>query len=151
MTSSPLRGYRWVGETFHPPSRETPYIKGDAVQIQGRLRSSNWVDKRTGEKRYGMEIVADKVVHSPSSKKKPGRNGRGRNPRDSGADDRPRRIDDPVRMYLTQMGEISLLTREEEIRLAKKIETTRMIFRRRVLENDYAIGSAAEILELVEP
>ena len=60
-----------------------------------------------------------------------------------------RRIDDPVRMYLTQMGEISLLTRDEEIRLAKKIETTRMIFRRRVLENDYAIGAAVEILELV--
>ncbi len=60
-----------------------------------------------------------------------------------------RRIDDPVRMYLTQMGEISLLTREEEIRLAKKIETTRMIFRRKVLENDYAIGAAVEILAMV--
>ncbi len=60
-----------------------------------------------------------------------------------------RRIDDPVRMYLTQMGEISLLTRPEEIRLAKKIETTRMIFRRKVLENDYAIGAAVEILEMV--
>ncbi len=61
-----------------------------------------------------------------------------------------RRIDDPVRMYLTQMGEISLLTREEEIRLAKKIETTRMIFRRKVLENDYSIGAMVEILELVD-
>jgi RNA polymerase primary sigma factor len=61
-----------------------------------------------------------------------------------------RRIDDPVRMYLTQMGEISLLTREEEIRLAKKIETTRMIFRRKVLENDYCIGMAVEILEMVD-
>jgi RNA polymerase primary sigma factor len=61
-----------------------------------------------------------------------------------------RRIDDPVRMYLTQMGEISLLTREEEIRLAKKIETTRMIFRRRVLENDYCAASAVEILEMVD-
>ncbi len=60
-----------------------------------------------------------------------------------------RRIDDPVRMYLTQMGEISLLTRDEEIRLAKKIESTRMIFRRKVLENDYSIGSVVETLELV--
>ena len=32
-----------------------------------------------------------------------------------------RRIDDPVRMYLTQMGEIPLLKRAEEISLAKKI------------------------------
>ena len=60
-----------------------------------------------------------------------------------------RRIDDPVRMYLTQMGEISLLTRAEEIRLAKKIETCRMIFRRKVLENDYSIGATVEILEMV--
>jgi RNA polymerase primary sigma factor len=60
-----------------------------------------------------------------------------------------KRIDDPVRMYLTQMGEISLLTRDEEIRLAKKIETTRMIFRRKVLENDYSIRTAMEILDLV--
>ncbi len=60
-----------------------------------------------------------------------------------------RRIDDPVRMYLTQMGEISLLTREQEIYLAKKIETTRMIFRRKVLESDYCITNAVEILEMV--
>ena len=60
-----------------------------------------------------------------------------------------KRIDDPVRMYLTQMGAIPLLTRDEEIRLAKKIETSRMFFRRRCLESDYAISQAVEILTQV--
>ncbi|MCW5765203.1 MAG: sigma-70 family RNA polymerase sigma factor [Phycisphaeraceae bacterium] len=60
-----------------------------------------------------------------------------------------KRIDDPVRMYLTQMGSIPLLNRDEEIRLAKKIETTRMIFRRRCLESDYILTEAVKILRQV--
>jgi RNA polymerase primary sigma factor len=60
-----------------------------------------------------------------------------------------RRIDDPVRMYLSQMGEIPLLTREEEIRLAKKVELTRMAFRQMVLESDYCSSQAIEILQQV--
>src|SRR5690349_17304032 len=47
--------------------------------------------------------------------------------------------DDPVRMYLTQMGEIPLLTRQQEINLARRIETTRTAFRRRLLACDYVI------------
>src|SRR5688572_19264669 len=60
-----------------------------------------------------------------------------------------KRIDDPVRMYLTQMGEIPLLTREQEISLAKKIEITRKIFRSKVLESDYCLQQAVEILQQV--
>ncbi|MHC4443885.1 MAG: RNA polymerase sigma factor RpoD [Planctomycetota bacterium] len=60
-----------------------------------------------------------------------------------------RRIDDPVRMYLTQMGEIPLLTRDQEIALAKKIELTRMAFRKLVLESDYCINQAVDILQQV--
>ena len=48
----------------------------------------------------------------------------------SGADDSgDEKIDDPVRMYLTQMGEIPLLTRAEELLLAKTIETARDRYR----------------------
>jgi RNA polymerase primary sigma factor len=61
-----------------------------------------------------------------------------------------KRIDDPVRMYLTQMGEIPLLTREQEIGLAKKIEITRKIFRSKVMESDYCLQSAVEILQQVD-
>jgi RNA polymerase primary sigma factor len=57
------------------------------------------------------------------------------------------KIDDPVRMYLTQMGEIPLLTREEEISLARKIELTRKQFRKEVLSCGYGMKTAIEILE----
>jgi RNA polymerase primary sigma factor len=60
-----------------------------------------------------------------------------------------KRIDDPVRMYLTQMGEIPLLKRDEEIALAKKIEVTRRRFRRKVLECDFALRSVVDTLERV--
>jgi RNA polymerase primary sigma factor len=62
------------------------------------------------------------------------------------SEDKTRRIDDPVRMYLTQMGEIPLLTREQEISLAKKIEVTRKRFRRHLLESDYALKLSMDIL-----
>ena len=57
--------------------------------------------------------------------------------------------DDPVRMYLTQMGEIPLLTRQQEIQLAKKIEVTRRRFRTKLLECDYVIQAAYKVLSRV--
>jgi len=66
-----------------------------------------------------------------------------------GMDDNESWSDDPVRMYLTQMGEIPLLTRQEEITLAKRIEDTRRKFRTRSLECDYVIQTAFKILKRV--
>ncbi|NLF06480.1 MAG: sigma-70 family RNA polymerase sigma factor [Pirellulaceae bacterium] len=57
--------------------------------------------------------------------------------------------DDPVRMYLTQMGEIPLLTRQQEVTLAKQIELTRTRFRHKVLECDYVMQTAVKVLRRV--
>lgn len=38
-------------------------------------------------------------------------------------------VDDPVKMYLKQMGQIPLLSREEEVRLAKEIESREEVLR----------------------
>jgi len=60
-----------------------------------------------------------------------------------------RRIDDPIRMYLTQMGQIPLLTRKSEIALARKIEITRMAFRRKMLQCDYCARNALDLFQQV--
>jgi len=65
------------------------------------------------------------------------------------SDDTESWSDDPVRMYLTQMGEIPLLTRAQEIYLAKKIELTRRRFRTKLLECDYVIQQAYKVLKRV--
>lgn len=67
----------------------------------------------------------------------------------SDVDDAETWSDDPVRMYLTQMGEIPLLTRRQEIELAKRIEETRRRFRTKLLENDYVLQEAYKTLRRV--
>jgi RNA polymerase primary sigma factor len=61
----------------------------------------------------------------------------------------PERIDDPVRMYLTQMGEIPLLTREQEIFLAKSIEITRKRFRKKSMGSGLCMTASLKTLEEV--
>jgi len=53
---------------------------------------------------------------------------------------------DPIRMYLSQMAEIPLLAREEEIALAKKIEVTRKRFRRTVIGCNLAMRNTLATL-----
>jgi RNA polymerase primary sigma factor len=65
---------------------------------------------------------------------------------DTGGDDQ---IDDPVRIYLMQMGEIPLLTRREEIAAAREIERSRTLFRYSMLASDYLLQGAYALLEKV--
>ena len=59
----------------------------------------------------------------------------------------PEKIDDPVRMYLTQMGEIPLLTRAEELLLAKKIEISRQRYQKQLFGSGQAEGTVIKVLE----
>jgi len=65
------------------------------------------------------------------------------------AKDLPKASDDPIRLYLSQMSDIPLLSREEEIALAKKIEVTRKRFRRTLLTCDFAMRATVETLTKV--
>ncbi len=65
------------------------------------------------------------------------------------ADFLPKISDDPIRMYLSQMSGIPLLTRDEEITLAKKIEVSRKRFRRALLSSDFAMRQTVETLKRV--
>lgn len=60
-----------------------------------------------------------------------------------------RTSDDPIRMYLSQMAVIPLLSRDEEISLAKRIEISRKQYRRSVLSNGYALAATVETLKRV--
>ncbi|MBX3421238.1 MAG: sigma-70 family RNA polymerase sigma factor [Pirellulaceae bacterium] len=57
--------------------------------------------------------------------------------------------DDPVRMYLMQMGEIPLLTRQQEIDFAKHIDRTRSRYRHWMLATDFMLQGACKLLEQV--
>ncbi len=57
--------------------------------------------------------------------------------------------DDPVRMYLMQMGEIPMLTREQEVQAAKNIEKWRTRFRTSMVASDLVLQGAVVALEKV--
>jgi len=65
-------------------------------------------------------------------------------------DELPKKLNsDPIRLYLSQMSEIPLLSRREEISLAKKIEVTRKRFRRTLLACNYALRATVATLTQV--
>ena len=68
---------------------------------------------------------------------------------EEGAAPKRAHIDDPVRIYLMQMGEIPLLNRQEELAAARRIERGCRRFRHNTLATDYVLQGAIELLEMV--
>jgi len=59
-------------------------------------------------------------------------------------------IDDPIRLYLLQMGGIPLLNRETEVASAREIERWRRQFRHTLLANDLVLSGAVGLLKRVQ-
>ncbi|MFM9081711.1 MAG: sigma-70 family RNA polymerase sigma factor, partial [Opitutaceae bacterium] len=63
-------------------------------------------------------------------------------------------LDDPVRMYLKQMGQVPLLTREQEVEISKRIETAELkaqeaLFQASVI-GGYIVGLGSKLLNREE-
>ncbi|MCW8132765.1 MAG: RNA polymerase sigma factor RpoD [Planctomycetota bacterium] len=99
---------------------------GDELEIRNRRTD-------TGEKGEGREANANTAMNDDEPVMEEELEGR--------------EFHDPVRMYLSQMGSIPLLTRDQEIKLAKTIELMNKGFRRKVLTSDYVIAKTIEIFE----
>ena len=106
----------------------------DDVQKQQEEEEFEEIEEKVGGQEAGSDekIVADEMLEkellTPETTK---------------------RIDDPIRMYLTQMGQIPLLDRKAEITLARKIEIARMDFRRKMLQCDYCARNALDLLQQI--
>ncbi len=64
----------------------------------------------------GVQVLAQDAAAKPKAKLATRRPGREKD------EEEPTRTNDPVRMYLRKMGSVSLLTREGEVEIAKRIE-----------------------------
>ena len=56
---------------------------------------------------------------------------------------------DPAQAYLKQISDIPLLSRQEEIAAAKRIDAARERYRRSMLATDYVLASTANLLERI--
>jgi RNA polymerase primary sigma factor len=65
------------------------------------------------------------------------------------APSRVERADDPVRMYLREMGRVRLLTKDQEVRIAKNIESAENILRETIIRAPYALREIIPALQKI--
>jgi len=65
------------------------------------------------------------------------------------APSRVERADDPVRMYLREMGRVPLLTKDEEVKIAKNIERAENILRETIIRTPFALREIIPFLQKI--
>ena len=113
------------------PDEANTAEKLDQLLVVLERAGINIIDEIEAELNHGLKVYNGDGIAAPTTS------------------DAPKLTNDPIRLYLSQMCEIPLLNREQEISLAKKIEITRRKFRRAVLGNDFALRQTVEVLRKV--
>lgn len=121
--------YEQVNEYL--PDEANTAEKLDQLLVVLERAGINIVDEVEAELNHGLKVYNGDGIATPNTS------------------DAPKLTNDPIRLYLSQMCEIPLLNRDQEISLAKKIEITRRKFRRAVLGNDFALRQTVEVLRKV--
>ena len=131
-------------------------IKGKAQgyltldEINDCLPDDDFSPESVDELLIKLESVGIKVVSkAPEPSSAPLKTSATVSSKQSATTGMPKLSDDPIRLYLTQMSEIPLLTRDQEISMARQIEKTRRMFRRSVLGCNFAIRTTFDAIKKV--
>ncbi len=119
--------------------RERGYLTYDELNAalpQDQVSSEQIEDTMTMLSELGINVVESEESEEPAAAEVEEADGEVRGNLD---DDDIGRTDDPVRMYLREMGSVELLSREGEIAIAKRIEAGREMMIGGICENPLTI------------
>jgi len=94
--------------------REQGYLTKE--DIQEGLSTEECTPEDLQEVTFRLRTLEIEVVESQSGR------GKAQDTKDEEETEQSESFDDPVRMYLKEMGQVKLLTREEEVEISKRIE-----------------------------
>ena len=119
-------------------SQEHGYITYDDINdiLPDNLSPEDLDALLTKLRSLDVEIVMYQAEAERSERTKPEQS----QPEEAEDDSRLEILDDPVRMYMNQMGKVPLLTREQEVEICKKIEDAEVEMKRIV----YGLGFTAK-------
>ena len=119
-------------------SQEHGYITYDDINdiLPDNLSPEDLDSLLTKLRSLDVEIVMDQAEAERAERKQPEQ----AQAEEAEDDSRLEILDDPVRMYMNQMGKVPLLTREQEVEICKKIEDAEVEMKRIV----YSLGFTAK-------
>jgi len=122
--------------TYDELNEALPQDEVSSEQIEDTMTMLSEMGINVVENEESEEAAAPDAGEAEEAEAKPGKTGN--------VDDDIGRTDDPVRMYLREMGSVELLSREGEIAIAKRIEAGREMMIGGLCESSLTIRSIVE-------